>query len=108
MNAYYNKNEAFDSNKRIIEAYFGESVRAESPFKKLFEQVLYLLSVVLQALTCTAVRRVAKATTVAILLIGFVGVIGAMESGALGLGTGLLIGGLLVGLEILCLRPHRA
>ena len=108
MNAYYNKNEAFDSNKRIIEAYFGESVRVQNRVQKLLEQVLYLLSALLQLLSSASVRRVAKVTSVAVLLVGFVGVIGAMESGALGLGAGLLIGAALVCLEILCLRPHRA
>ena len=108
MNAYFNKNESFDSNKRIIEAYFGESATRANSLQKLLDSLLYAISLILQVLTCSTARRIAKACAVAVTLVGFIGVIGAMESGALGLGTGLAIGAVLIVIEILCLRPHRA
>lgn len=107
MNAYYNKNEAFDSNKRIIEAYFGESLKTAGTGQKVLDALFSWLSVFLRVLTCATARRIAKATAVAVTLVGFVGVIGAMERGVLGLGLGLAIGTILLGIEYLCLRPHR-
>lgn len=108
MNAYYDKNEQVYSNKGIMEAYFGESVKTVGGLERALGAILSALSLILSILTCDVVRRVAKALSVAVCLVGFVGVIGAMERGTLGLGLGILIGMLLLGLEVLCLRPrHR-
>ena len=108
MNAYFEKNETIDSNKRIIEAYFGESVKTVGAGQKLLNSILSWLSVLLRVLSCTAARRIAKATAVAVTLVAFIGVIGAMETGALSLGLGLAIGTILLGVEYLCLRPQRS
>ena len=104
MNAYYHHNEDFVSNKGIINAYFGASATRVSVGEKLLSMLLALV----RFLTCATVRRITKATAVAVTLVAFIGVIGAMESGALGLGAGLFIGAILLGIEYLCLRPHRA
>ena len=49
-------------------------------------------------------RIARKVVTVALCLVGLIGIIGGMESGALSLPLGLLFGLLLVGAEFLCLR----
>ena len=107
MNAYYESNGAFNSNSRIFEGYFTESEthtdRLQRTWKKLFSRMAGLA----RALTDSRVCRIAKAISVAVSLVGFVGVIGAMERGGLGIGAGLLIGAALVGLEYLCLRGRR-
>ena len=108
MNAYYNKNEDFSSNKRIIEAYFGESVKRVGATERCLERLLCMLAALLRALTSTTARRITKATAVAITLVAFIGVIGAMETGAMSLGLGILVGAILLGIEYLCLRPQRA
>ena len=108
MNAYFDKNEAFVSNKRIMEAYFGEAVKTAGVGQKLLDGILSKLLLVLRILTCTAARRIAKATAVAVTLVSFIGVIGAMEAGSLSLGLGLAIGAILLAIEYLCLRPQRS
>ncbi len=106
MNAYYDKNEQVCSNKGIMEAYFGEAVKTVSPWDKMIGGILSVLSLIIGILSGDVCRRIAKAFSVAVCLIGFVGVIGAMERGTLGLGLGLCIGMLLLVIEFLCLRPH--
>ncbi len=108
MNTCFDKNSEFDSNKRIIEAYFGEDAIPSSPWRKYAEQLLFLLSALLRVLTCTKARRICKAVSLALCLVGFIGIIGAMERGVIGLGLGLLIGIAIIGIEALCLRSHRS
>ena len=108
MNTCFDKKANFDSNKRIIEAYFGEDAVCESPLKKYIDQFLFLLAAVLRTLTCTKARRICKALSLAVCLVGFVGIIGAMERGVIGLGLGFLIGLAMIGIEVLCLRPQRS
>ena len=107
MNTCYNHNSDFNSNKRIIEAYFGEAVKPVGKGKRILDTLLSFVSLMIRALTSSLARRLLKAFSVAVCLIGFVGVIGAMESGAIGLGTGLLIGLGLMGIEYLSLRPAK-
>ena len=106
MNAYYDKNGQGCSNKGIVEAYFGESVKTVSGWERALERILSVLALIVSFLCSDLCRRIAKATSVAVCLVGFVGVIGAMERGTLGLGLGLLIGAILLGIEVLCLRPR--
>lgn len=106
MNRYFDQNEIINSNKRIIEAYFSESVKPVSAWKKTWDSLLGMVLALLGALSCTTVRRVAKAGAVAVTLLCFVGLIGAMEKGAIGLGTGVLLSLPLLGIEYLCLRPR--
>lgn len=108
MNAYYNKNEQVYSNKGIMEAYFGESVKTVSGWERALEGILSVLALIASVLCSDLCRRIVKAFSVAVCLVGFVGVIGAMERGTLGLGIGILIGMSFLGIEALCLRPrHR-
>lgn len=105
MNKYFDKNDMFDSNSRIYEGYFADVTNTKNPLKKLSD----LLFMILRFLSGQTVIRTVKAVAVALSLIGFVGIIGAMENGTLGLGTGLVIGALLLAIEYLCLRGrHRA
>ena len=93
----------FDSNNRIYEGYFTDASNVKSPLKKLSD-FLFLL---LRFFSGQTVIRTVKAVMVALSLIGFIGIIGAMERGSLGLGTGLLIGALLLSVEYLCLRGRQ-
>ena len=108
MNACFDKNEEFYSNKRIMEAYFGEAVKTASVGQRLLDSILSKLFFLIRLLSCSTARRIAKATAVAVTLVAFIGVIGAMEAGSISLGLGLLIGAALLGIEYLCLRPQRA
>lgn len=107
MNAYFENNGAFNSNSRIFEGYFTESETRTSRLQRATEKLFFRMAVLTRTLTDSRVCRLVKAITVALSLIGFVGVIGAIEHGGLGMGAGLLIGATLVGLEYLCLRGRR-
>ena len=104
MNAYFDRNNEFNSNRRIIEAYFTESVRQPSAAWKASKALLSMLEALLALFTCAKAKCIFKALSVAACLVGFIGIIGAMEQGTLGLGIGFLAGMALVGIEFLCLR----
>ncbi len=107
MNRYIDNHTHYNSDNGIFEAYFTEAVSPASPLKKWIDSCLALLHQFIKIITGATARRLCKVGGVAASLIGFVGVIGAMQSGKLGLGTGLLIGGMLIGVEYLCLRSPR-
>ena len=107
MNAYFENNGSFDSNSRIIEAYFSETVKPVSRARRMGESLISLLSALITCLTSAKTRSIAKAVSVALSLVGFVGIIGAMEHGTLSIGMGLLIGVGLLGIEYLCLRKRQ-
>ncbi len=108
MNTYFERNEQITSNKRIIDAYFGETARRASRPSRAIEAVLSLLLRLWQILTCATARRIAKAVSVAAALVAIVGVVGAIERGSLGIGMGLLLGAAVIAVEYFCLAPHRA
>ncbi len=107
MNTYFDKNESFNSNNRIFEAYYQEVRKPAGKLQRALDALLSSLCALSKAENKAKVIRVARLLGMAVSLVGFVGVIGAMESGMLGLGSGLLIGALLVGAEYLCLRGCR-
>ena len=108
MNAYYQKNSIVDSNNDIFEAYFLDGTARVGAWKKAADQVLSVLAAILTFLVSIPVRRALRVGGTAFSLVGMIGVIGAMESGALGLGAGLLIGLALISIEVLCLRNTKA
>ena len=106
MNASFEKNANFNSNNRIFEEYFVESARPVDLPRRLLESCTAIARRVSAYARQSALARVLRVSGVAASLIGFVGVIGAMERGTLSLGAGLLIGALLIGVEYLCLRKQ--
>ena len=104
MNAYFDKNQASNSNSRIFNAYYGSQSKRES---RLGARVAKLRAI-LGALVSARTLRVARAVTFSTVLVAFVGIVGAMEHGTLGLGAGLVISAFLLAVELLCLYPHRA
>lgn len=107
MNTYMNKSADFNSNSRIFEAYYQEIAKPAGKLQRAVDALLSKLSSFAKAENRAVAIRLAKVAGVAMSMVGLVGVIGAMECGALGLGNGLLIGSLLVGVEYLCLRGRR-
>ena len=106
MNAYYNNKRLVDSNNDIIEAYFTEKIIHRGAFFRALEWLLALVFALIGSMCSAKARRIYRASAVALSLVGMIGVIGAMESGALGMGMGLLIGALFIGVELLALRHH--
>ena len=104
MNAYYQQKGRINSNNDIFEAYFMEGNVRISFWKRLADQLLAILSILLTFAVSAPVRRFLRVSGTALSLIGMVGTIGAVECGAIGLGMGVLIGLALVGIELLCLR----
>lgn len=109
MNRYFEKNDIFSSNSRIFEGYFDDVTAQKSGLEKWLEKLSCVLLSILVFLSSSTLVKTVKCLGVAGALVGFVGIIGAMEQGTLGLGTGLCIGGALLLVEYLCLRgSHRS
>lgn len=103
MNISYQSNERVYSNNDIFGDYFNVGVR-HSKMRKAADAMLTALSSILAFLTATRTRVAARAVGFGLCLVGFVGIIGAMETGAISLGFGLILGAALLGIEVLCLR----
>lgn len=99
MNRTYDEKVPFFSDNGI---YTG-SASIKRAGKKRVQRTSLLLPLI-GFLTGAKARAAWKVGTVAICLVGMVGIIGAMETGVLPLPLGLLFGLLLVGAEFLCLR----
>ena len=108
MNTYFQQDGEFNSNKRIIDAYLAEQPVSTGAWRGRLEQLLFVLLSIVRVLTCAKARRICKALSLAVCLVAFVGVIGAMEHGTLSFGAGILIGLVIIAAEALCLRPHRS
>ncbi len=107
MNTYFEKSNSFNSNNGIFKEYFSTSAKHASMLRRRLDAFLYIIASLCAAFPLTKAVRILRAVGVAGSLVGFVGIIGAMESGAIGLGSGLLLGALFIGIEYLCLRPRR-
>jgi hypothetical protein len=107
MNSCFENNPRYHSNKRIIDAYLYQTEQVATGVQKRRETLLAILSAILSVLCNQTAVRVYRALGVTLSLVCMVGIIGAMESGNLGLFAGLLLGALAVGVEYLCLRPRR-
>ena len=103
MNISYQNNGQVYSNNDIFADYFNVGARPNK-MRKAVDALLAALSLILAFLTATRTRTVARVTGFGLCLVGFVGVIGAMETGAISLGLGLVLGAALLGIEVLCLR----
>jgi hypothetical protein len=103
MNISYQNNGRIYSNNDIFADYFNVGARP-SKMRKAADAMLAALSLILAFLTAARTRVIARTLGFGLCLVGFVGIIGAMESGALSLGFGLLLGGVILGIELLCLR----
>ena len=106
MNAYYNQKGYYNSNNDIFEAYFYGSAKAAPTWKRIADRLLAYLSIIISVLTCAAAKRLYKASSVALCLVGIVGLIGAMESGMLPLWLGILVSLPLLAVEFFTLRKH--
>ena len=107
MNRYFDEKQFFNSNNRIYEGDFTEVKREKSALQKWAEKWIAILTVWARALSESGALSVIKAVSVAVCLVGFIGIAGAMEQGTLGMGKGLLLGGALLLIEYLCLKGKR-
>ena len=103
MNISYQNNGRVYSNNDIFTDYFNVGARP-SKMRKAADTVLAALSLILAFLCAARTRAVARTVGFGLCLISFVGIIGAMETGAISLGFGLVLGAALLGIEVLCLR----
>ncbi len=106
MNTYFEKNSVFNSDSGTFKRKTQVGATVDSGIRRSLENILYIIISALSSVASSTVNRILRAVGVAGALIGFVGVIGAMERGTLGLASGMFVGALLVGIEYLCLRPR--
>ena len=107
MNTTFEQNSNFNSKSRIYEGYFEESASRAGSIRRGLESFLYISASILTAMTSAKAIALFKVIGMAGTLVGFVGIIGAVEQGTLGMGAGFWLGTLLVGIEYLCLRSKR-
>ena len=109
MNRYFDNNGLYSSNNRIFEGYFNDVTAQKTKLEKWLEKLSRVLFSILVFLSSATFVKALKCVGVAGALVGFVGIIGAMEQGTLGLGLGLCIGAALLLIEYLCIRgSHRS
>ena len=109
MNKYYDNNDQYISNKRIFEAYFTEIKREPSAFQKALRGALCLLASLAALIVAGKERGTFKAVSLALCLLGMIGLIGAMESGSISMLGGIGIALILLAIEYFCLaaRPNK-
>lgn len=103
MNRFCEEERVFHSNNRIFDGYFAEAASEKVNVKRTLREAWRLVK---KAGASARVKRTAKAVAFTGCLLGMLGIIGAMETGSLALGTGVLLGLALLGVEYLCLRNH--
>ncbi len=98
-------NKAFDEKAFFFSdsGIYPGSISMRISGRKRAQWTTRLLSL-LALLTSAKVRTAWKVGTVALCLVGMIGLIGGMEAGVLPLPAGLLLGAGLIGIEFLCLR----
>ena len=103
MNISYQNSRRIYSNNDIFADYFNVGAR-HSKMRKAADAMLAALSLILAFLTAARTRVAVRAIGFGLCLVGFIGIIGAMETGAISLGFGLILGGAILSIELLCLR----
>ena len=103
MNISYQNNGHIYSNNDIFGDCFNVGTR-HSKMRKAVDALLAALSLILAFLTAARTRVVARTIGFGLCLVGFIGIIGSMETGAISLGFGLVLGGAILGIELLFLR----
>ena len=107
MNAYYHKNMNYNSNSRIYKDCFVPTRRKANPLQKLLGVLFSILFVAVQTETRARTLRVAKAVMIPVIFVSLFVVVGAVESGAIGLGMGFVTVCALLAAEYVCLRPKK-
>ena len=106
MNKAFTNNDQFISNKRIMEAYFAEAEMTAGKLDGILDRIAAILLSILSVLTCARVISLTRTCVAVGCLVGFVGLIGAMESGSISLLSGLLLSVPVLGVEYLTLKGY--
>ncbi len=106
MNADYSKNRAIYSENGIYRSYYESGAKTARGTDSFLRYLLAALSALLGVRVGERARRIIRVSAVLVSLIGLLCVAAAIEAGSLGLGTGLLLGGLCILPELLCLARH--
>jgi hypothetical protein len=106
MNTYYDNKKDNNSNNDILrDLLVGKSTVAPT-WKRNTDGFLSLLAAMLSILTGSVARRILRAASFAVILLGMIALVGAVEAGTIGIGVGCLLGLPLLALEYLCLRKQ--
>ena len=101
MNRYYDINESRKSNCSYIGKFETENDSIADSFIAFFSALIGLFS-------NEGFRTVLRVISTVVCFIGFVGIIGSVESGAMEIGTGIIFSAFLVFFEIVCFLPTRS
>ena len=106
MNAYYHNNRTNNSNNDIFRDMLLGKAQAVPSWKRNADTVLSFLAAMLAVLASATARRVYRAVSFTVILLAIVLLVAAVEGGAIGIGTAILISLPLLALEYLCLRKQ--
>ena len=95
MNGYYSRD--YEYTARV-------SRSVASRTDRLLDTVYALLCALASLMRNGTARKIARYTVVVACAIGFIGLVGGMESGLISIGGGIFAGLALVFVEILCLK----
>ena len=104
MNRSYNINESKKSNC----TYIGSIDRFETENDNIADSFIALLCTLFSFIRSEGFRTALRVVATVICFIGFVGIIGSVESGAMTLGRGILFSVFMIFVEILCFIPAKA
>jgi len=95
MNGYYSRN--YEYTARV-------SRPVASRTDRFLDMVYALLCTLSRVMRDSTARKIARYAVVVACAIGFIGLVGGMESGLISMGGGIFAGLALVFVEILCLK----
>ena len=101
MNKYYDMNESRKSNCTYIGNFETENDNIADGF-------IAMICAILGLFRSEGFRAVLKVASTLICFIGFIGVIGGVESGSLSVGNGIILAVFMIFIEILCFIPGKA
>lgn len=101
MNRYYDINESRKSNCTYIGKF-------ETENDSIVDSIVAFFAALIGLFSNEGFRTVLRVVSTVICFVGFVGIIGSVEAGAMEIGTGIIFSVFLVFLEILCFLPVKS
>ena len=103
MNRYYDINE----NKKSNCTYLGSVDRFETENDGIVDSVIAFFAALVDLLRSEGFRTVLRVISTVACFVGFIGIIGSVESGSMTLGSGILFSVFMIFVEIICFIPAK-
>ena len=100
MNRYYD----FENERKSNCSYIG---KFESENDTIADSFIALICAVIGLFKSEGFRTVLRVIFAVVCFVGFIGIIGGVESGTMGIGLAIVLAALMVFIEILCFIPSK-